>query len=249
MRKNNQKRITFVFILLIISTGFLLINDKKVCGQDPFFTLVALATNNDLTNAYLDIIKGQLAEIGINLDIILLDCGNLTDWILKHYPYDLLIYPFSDFSLETFLSEVYSENGIWNLSGYNSTIDYDTELSIGKNEWMINEINSEIPPNSIERYEKCWEWQYYLLDEILPCYPLFTYEDYMFYWDNLKGFDYQKGLLQSWGNLSWEGLHPNQINANEIVIADESWANLNPINFSNYLESPDRFIANFILEP
>lgn len=42
----------------------------------------------------------------------------------------------------------------------------------------------------------------------------------MYYYNNLEGYDYKDGLLQSWGKLNWNGLHEGQISQDEIVFSD-----------------------------
>ncbi|TET28124.1 MAG: hypothetical protein E3J70_10600, partial [Candidatus Heimdallarchaeota archaeon] len=55
--------------------------------------------------------------------------------------------------------------------------DWDEELGTGRNEWYIQTGLEMTPNDSQERINLCWEWQHYLIDEVLPCLPLFTHEN------------------------------------------------------------------------
>ncbi|NHJ41312.1 MAG: hypothetical protein FK731_14870, partial [Asgard group archaeon] len=256
-----RKKITVIIVLMIFSTSFLFINEKKVESIDPFFTLVALSPHRlqeikDIGFNYLEIIKQQLLRLGINLEIVY-GCGYDSCWfnsIFFFHDFDLVylpfnyIYGFQNPTIGTSL-DFYCENGSLNFSGYNTEMDYDEQLGTGKNEWFLNTINSISSLDDTDKYELSWDWQMHLMDKILPCYPLFAEKDYLLIYDNLKGINFQDGLLQSWGKLTWDGTHKGQLDINEIIVSDNSWTNLNPLNISNYYYSPDDFITSFILEP
>lgn len=148
---------------------------KNTESVDPFFTLVAKGftpTQMDM----LFLIKQQLARIGINLDVLWVDMpdGDTT----KIRDYDLTIIDFQDYIMDDpFFADFYSENGTINVSGYESSIDWDEELGIGKNDLYIQTGLQMTPNDSQERINLCWEWQNYLLDDILPSLPLFTKVD------------------------------------------------------------------------
>jgi len=148
---------------------------KNTESIDPLFTLVAKGftpTQMDM----LFLIKQQLARIGINLDVLWVDMpdGDAT----KIRDYDLTIINFHDYMMDDpFFADFYSENGSNNVSGYESSIDWDEELGTGKNEWYIQTGLQMTPNDSQERINLCWEWQNYLLDDILPGLPLFTKVD------------------------------------------------------------------------
>ncbi|NHJ41163.1 MAG: hypothetical protein FK731_14115 [Asgard group archaeon] len=249
MKRINKRKITIIIVLLIVSLCFLQIKNKKIRSVEPFFSLVAIVPPLDnIAYDYMTIIKQNLANIGINLDIIFFD-HSYFDLIYVYHNFDLCYIQYDYSSIGSFLNIVYNENGSLNFSGYNTELDYDEQLGTGKNEWMIQQINTIYPPDSTERYEQCWDWQYYLMDEIVPCYPLFVENDYLLLYNNLKGFNFDKGLIQSWGNLSWDGTHIGQISQNEINIADNSWIDLNPVIHSNNQTFSDKFIIDCIMDP
>ena len=145
---------------------------KNTDSIEPFFILVA----KGFTPTQMDIlflIKQQLARIGINLDVIKVDMpdGDTT----KIRDYDLTIIEFQDYMIDDpFFSDFYRENRSYNLFGYHTSMDWDEELRTGKNEWFIDNGLQMISNNSQEKITHCWQWQDYLLDNILPCLPLFT---------------------------------------------------------------------------
>ncbi len=187
MFNRNKKAIVFVLILLIsISSVSYLI--PKTESIDPFFTLVAKA----LSPTHLDIlymIKEQIARIGINLDVI----GQTFPYFVQDPPdytifrdYDLAILEFSNetnvmyfdsLRNDPFFSDLYSENGSIETLGYESSYDWDEELEFGRNEWYIQSGLEMISNGSQNQKEFCWEWQFYLMDDILPCLPLFTHKN------------------------------------------------------------------------
>lgn len=57
--------------------------------------------------------------------------------------------------LRNYFFDFYGEDGLLNIWGYNTSMDWDEPLGTGKNEWYMQEINSYSPPNSQERYELC----------------------------------------------------------------------------------------------
>lgn len=249
MRKINIKKITVISIVLVISSSFLLIQDRKVESVEPFFTLQAFSHVDDIETGliYFSLIKQQLARIGIKLDIIVGD-----SWY--QWPFHEPTYLFVDMCYLTMESDqilpymmpFYTENGSSNFSGYNTDMDYDEKLETGLNEWYLIEGEKINPENMFAEYEHCWEWQNHLMDIILPGLPLFIYKDYLVHYSNLEGLDYNKGLIQSWGNLTWNGIHEGQKNQNEIVISGDNFTGIFPFDQET---DTDKLIRKAIMEP
>ena len=101
-------------------------------------------------------------------------------------------------------------------------------------------------PNSQERVEHYWAWQQYMMDKILPLAPTYSPMEYNACWSNLIGYNFTKGLKESWGKMSWSGTHEGQISDDEIVIRNNPWINLNPL-FSK--DSASLEITNLIFDP
>ncbi len=224
-----NKKAVLLIILLISSTNFIIIKEQKIVCREPFFTLVYKTMNNHWVINYGQFLKLNLGRIGIDLDVIILDDLDFYDEVYIERDFDITYQELFKPDYDPDWMEIYSENGSLNLSNYNSSIDYYEELETGLNEWFIQQCNLIIPSDSEERMQCSWDWQQYLMDKIVPIVTLFNCKDYSLYWSNLFGYNISKGLFQSWGHMNWDGLHENQINDNELYIANGEWNNLIPI--------------------
>lgn len=247
MIRINTRKITFIIVILVTSSCFLYIQENKVNSIDPFFTLVLKQYPVDPYLDYAFLIKQHLSRIGINIYIVIQDWAAFLDTILVYNDFDIILIGLNCDSLRNYFNDIYNENGSLNVWGYDRTMDWDESLGTGKNEWLMEEIDTYTPPNSQERYELCWEWQNYLMDEILLFLPLFTHEKKMYYYNNLEGFDYQDGLLQSWGNLDCKGLHQGQVNQDEVVFAG-SPGDLSPFFYAGSPRETEEFIIDCIMD-
>ncbi|MCE7746017.1 MAG: hypothetical protein GPJ52_12865 [Candidatus Heimdallarchaeota archaeon] len=168
---SKSKKTTILICLITIS--FFTINREipKTDSIDPFFTLVALA-QNPTDFDYFNLIKQQLSRIGVNLDVIIIPPHFLQDY---RGTFDLEIINIHYSSIDSpFLWNFYSENGTHSIYGYEESLDWDENLNAGKNQWYIENGIEMIANNSEDVQNYCWEWQNYLLDEVLPCLPLFV---------------------------------------------------------------------------
>jgi ABC-type transport system substrate-binding protein len=234
--------------ILLISSSFFIASNQKVEGVEPFFTLYFKVIQEDPYPDYAYLIKQQLSRIGINVEIDLLNWGEFINTVLVYHDFDITLIGYNADDLRNYFFEFYCEDGLLNMWGYNTSMDWDESLGTGKNEWYMQEINSYSPPNSQERYELCWEWQNYLMDEILPLLPLFSSERKMYYYNNLEGYDYQDGLLQSWGKLNWNGLHEGQISQDEIVFSDYVCGRFEPFWDCDCPKETTNFIIDCIMD-
>jgi ABC-type transport system substrate-binding protein len=244
-----KRRYLFVTIsILFIGSSFLILNNKKVESVDPLFTLNFKTIDEAPYPEYAYLIKQQLKRIGINVEIEIQNWGDFIDSFVVYHDFDIISIGYYANNLRNFFYEIYSENGSANYLGYDTEMDFDESLGTGKNEWYIQEINNYIPPSSQERYELCWEWQNYLMDKILPLLPLFVTEGKMYYYNNLVGYNYQDGLLQSWGKLSWNGLHEGQLSQEEVVYADIVDGIWSPFFYADSPREADYFIIDCIMD-
>jgi ABC-type transport system substrate-binding protein len=244
---NRNKEVILAMICIgIISSGvFCVLPLKTDSATTHFFTITATASTPEMLE-YLNLLKLYLSRIGVNLDIVLYDCGNM--WMpIFAGQFDMACIEFFNVdNLGFYINKLYSENASYNFFGYQSYMDFKESLGMGKNEWYLNQLNSYFLPDRQVNYNLCWEWQTYLLDQLLPCIPLFNEKEYLLIYDNLDGMDYVKGLIQSWGNLQWNGFHPGQLFNNELIIADNEWIDLNPAIKKN--NNADTFIENCIFD-
>lgn len=183
-----QRKREAIALVLLVVIAFMSIQVKTTESPDPFFTLVAKC----YTPTQMDILfmlKQQLVPIYINLDIILMDWDHLFQPdpdLASIVDYDLAIIEFNNetnigyhdlLGTDPYFTDLYSENGSIVTLGYESSYDWDEELGIGRNEWYIQNGKQMISNGSLNQKEFCWEWQYYLMAEILPCLPLFAHKN------------------------------------------------------------------------
>ncbi len=169
--KNRIKRI--ILVLLICSSILYVQKQTLAANPDSFFLLIAKTRSDNNGPDYLNLVKQQLARIGIRLDIL----ANNPLFVEPYYSmsdFDIAYIELKQEIFNPYFPELYSENGTYNnLIGYDISLDWDDELETGRNEWYIQNGSVLYPQNSTENLKLNWEWQHYLMDDILPCLPLF----------------------------------------------------------------------------
>jgi len=222
------------------------VKTKNANASGPFFTLHYLTIKGSIKVDYGNFLAQQLERIGIKVEV------ETRDWFEIIYQWLGLLREFDVFCVNYYdpgdpdFSGVYNENGSLNLFGYDTSMDWDDDLGTGKNEWYMKQGNLIMPPDSEERVQHYWEWENYLMDEILLGLPAFSQKKYTISWANLDGYRMCDGIVQSWGKMQWDGTHPGQVSTDEFVIAGLPWSDLNPIT-QEYRNS--EFITSTILEP
>ncbi|MBK5114829.1 MAG: hypothetical protein JJE41_14490 [Candidatus Heimdallarchaeota archaeon] len=174
-----NKNVVFLISILIISFSTISKESPNVESIDPLFSLEAKCYKIKHLD-YLNLIKQHLARIGIQLRIefIALSEINFLAELIAFRDFDLEILEFPCSTLENPFNPVFfSENGSLNLAGYHTSMDWDENLGEGRNEWYIQTGLEMTPNDSQERIDLCWEWQHYMMDDILPILPLFTQKD------------------------------------------------------------------------
>ncbi len=231
---SRKKDIVRVCILLsIIFTGFILTKPEKIVSGTSYHFRLKAVTNSGYRSTRPDMLfflKQHCARIGIQVDTYTYDWPTFVNMLVPGSLYDFDIYyvAFTAGEGDPDWSNVYSETGALNTPGYNTSMDWDEELGTGINEWYLQHGIEIMPSDSEERIQHYWEWENYLMDKILPIQPTLIPKRISAYWSNLLGYNYVDGLQNSWGKMSWDGLHTGQNSINEIVISEEDWQNLNP---------------------
>ncbi|MGC9779727.1 MAG: hypothetical protein HZR80_10835 [Candidatus Heimdallarchaeota archaeon] len=131
--KISEKKIA-VFVVLLLAVPLIVQKDTKQATIEPFFSLVAIACSSSYGMDYLNLIKQQVARIGITIDVVVFDWTVFGQEFLIYRDYDLLFYEFNDMPYDPYYSEAYSENGSLNMFGYHTSMDWDDELQTGRNE-------------------------------------------------------------------------------------------------------------------
>jgi ABC-type transport system substrate-binding protein len=234
----------FISLTVVIFTANIaLIQPMEIDAYPTHFTIEALVHGS---SDYYNYFKQHLARIGIQMTLNVVDWPTYIGELIFHRNFDVTYLGLSGGGLDPDMTGVYNENGSLNLFGYDTSMDWDEDLGTGKNEWYIREGTRIIPPNSQERIQHYYAWQNYFMDNICPQLPGFSPRAYGAQWSNLFGYNYTKGILQSWGKMSWLGSHTGQINTSEIVITDAAWENLNPLTQSS---SSSSFISSACMDP
>ena len=249
LKKNILFCSTIILVLMISNVSAIHIEPRpNPFISEPFFTLVAKIYQDAFPcdSGYLDLIQQNLGDIGIALDVIIHDEPVFVGELCCFRDYDMIHYVLKQSDFTHGIWNVYNENASNNFWGYHTSMDWDEGLNEGRNEWYIKKINSFNYTEKEERKELMWEWQNYLMDEILPCVPLFAPQEYSVSWSELVGYDFKDGLIQSWGKMNWLEPHTGQINTNEIVIGATEWSDLNPI-FQD--DSSSKFISDACIDP
>ncbi|NHJ87459.1 MAG: hypothetical protein FK734_18505, partial [Asgard group archaeon] len=245
--KNRRCSLISVILMLIIISSFVP-SDRFIPVKtiDPFFTLVAKTNDSGARPDYLNFMKQQLAQIGINVDVIIQDWATFVGELIAFRDFDLCYVALTGGGLDPDMTGIYNENGSLNLFGYNTDMDYDVTLGTGINEWYMREGNLIMPPDSEERIQHYWEWEQYLMDKICPMLPAFAPQSYAAYWSNLIGFNFNDKILQSWGKMYWDGSHTGQTSTDELVTTDAAWSDLNPLFQA---DDPSSSISNAVMDP
>ena len=226
INKRKGRAFLLLFMLSIILYSKALITNSDTGFEEITITAVTIATGD--RPDYLNLLKQQLAVIGINVDVKIYDWWDM--WEISAFRnYDIFYLALSGGTVDPDYTGVYNENGSLNLSGYHTDMDYDEDLGTGINEWYLKEGTKIMPPYSEERIEHYWAWEQYLMDKILPLKPTFTTHNYQAYWSNLQGYNFSDGILQSWGKMSWDGSHFGQISTNELITTNFAWSDQNPL--------------------
>lgn len=174
---NKSKKAMVLIIVVFCSLNVISKEFPESEGYSNYFTLIAKCFTSRHMD-YLNLMKHQLHEIGIGLDVHFINWSEVQS--LSNLPVlrdmDLMIIDIFDmWELDPFLSDFFTENGSMNFISYQTDEDWDEELGTGKNEWFIKNGLQMISNDSQEQINHCWEWQHYMMNELLPCLPLFTH--------------------------------------------------------------------------
>ena len=229
MRGMKKSTIKSIFVSALVITVLFCIQTSDVKSPQMNFTLVAKTNGGGIRPDYLYLLREQLVPLGINLEIIVQTWPTFVGELIAFRDFDICYVGLSGGGADPDYTGVYGENGSLNLFGYHTSMDWDEELGTGKNEWYIRQGYLIMGPDSEERIQHYWEWEEYLMDKICPLMPTFVPIVYNAHWSNLVGYDYSKGIFQSWGSMNFDGAHNGQENTDQLVISDAAWSDLNPI--------------------
>jgi len=230
MKVNKVKSTILVGVLmtLFVVSAFAA-HPKEADAIDPFFTLVFKTNGGGVRPDYGNFLRQHLARIGIDVDVVILDWPTFVGELLSYRDFDICYIGLSGGGTDPDFTGVYDENGSLNLFGYHTSMDWDEDLGTGLNEWYMKQGTLIMPPDSEERVQHYWDWEQYMMDKINPLLPTFAPKNYVALWENLVGYNYSNGILQSFGLMEWDGTHTGQLSTDELVITDAAWSDLNPL--------------------
>ncbi|MHA1555601.1 MAG: ABC transporter substrate-binding protein [Candidatus Heimdallarchaeota archaeon] len=249
-KKGIYKRFS-VFILIILTfsivSGIIPIRVESI--ENPEITLIGKARG-----AYMGLfsfIQEQLRDIGINFEFWTCDCPEPAYHMIGGGG-DISIITIRLDKTDPDFSDLYSSSSKFNFPSYNPSIDFNSTLEQGTNDWYLSYGKQIL--NIDDRIYHYWNWEQYFMDELLCYQPLFSVEhSYVDYWDNLVGYNYSEGLVQSWGKMKWNGTHINQDSTNEIEIASGFSRELNPLlaHISEYYSpySRNNLVGKLCMDP
>ena len=178
----------------------------------------------------------------------MLDWPSYVAELIVYHDFDLIQGLIPTIGLEADLRGIYDENGSLNFYEYTTNVDYDETLETGINEWYLQEGANMLPKYSQEKIQHFWDWQEHFMDNVLELIPFFGRKEYQANWNNLEGYNNTKGILQSWGNMTWNSGHTGQLSLDEVIITDYFEVdNLNPLFLVDSLGIS--FIQDAVLEP
>ncbi|MGC9779726.1 MAG: hypothetical protein HZR80_10830 [Candidatus Heimdallarchaeota archaeon] len=174
--RGKSKRKNLVGIVILILTISSIIQVQPTLQKLPYayFYLYAKIPSDSYGVDYFNLIKQQLRFIGIDLKITIQDPFVWQNELMTFRNFDLTIIEINQTEFDPYLTNYYSENGIYNVFGYDTSMDWDDELQTGRNEWYMQNGSILYPLNSTESISLNWEWQQYLISEIQPAVPLFS---------------------------------------------------------------------------
>ncbi|HUU78688.1 MAG TPA: ABC transporter substrate-binding protein [candidate division Zixibacteria bacterium] len=219
MNKVKTTILVGVMLTLFVATTFA-VQPAKTNAVDPFFTLVFKTNGGGDRPDYGNFLKQHCARIGINVDVIVQDWPTFVGELIAFRDFDVCYVALTGGGTDPDFSGVYDENGSLNLFGYH------TDMDDGLNEWYIVQGNLIMNDSRVQHY---WDWEQYMMDKILPCQPTFAPKAYTAYWSDLTGYDIQKGIIQSWGQMWWDQTHQGQSSTDALVITDAAWSDFNPL--------------------
>ncbi|MHA1739651.1 MAG: hypothetical protein ACTSXA_01260 [Candidatus Heimdallarchaeota archaeon] len=110
--------------------------------------MVAKTNEGGLRPSYLYELETQLADIGIDLDVIIQDWPTFVGELISYHNFDLCYVAITSNAKDIDMRGVYNQDGSLNLFGYDTTMDYSATYGTGINEWYLQQGVLINPPDS-----------------------------------------------------------------------------------------------------
>ncbi|MHA1418683.1 MAG: ABC transporter substrate-binding protein [Candidatus Heimdallarchaeaceae archaeon] len=238
MSSKNLRYMVLLLSSLILTTPLISVHFSN--GDAEYIACLTLkASGGGLHPDYGLYIAGYLREIGIEVIVRVEDWPVYIGAPCCTFDYDLAIidieFPYGEFNP---FSLFHSESGNDYYTGSN-TIPYGAE-----SDFLLEQA---LQTYDIEnRTEIIYDWQNLAMDKIVPFLPLFSSNDYIATWGNLKDFNSTWSLTDNLPYIYFNSLHQGQENMNELILADSNWRTLNPLSIT--VHSSD-FVSSLVNEP
>ncbi len=210
------KRVFTIFCLSLLTISMLFSSISVKASSEPFTNLVLKTNGGGVRPDYGLFIAQDLREIGIEVEVRVVEWTQFYGMLLETHDYDMCIIGLTGGGNSPDMTNIYTEEGKMNIFNLDKNIPYGNISEI-----MQYEYNNWVDP--FERQQLVYEWQQLLIDKILPCLPLFSQQSYAASWSNLKGYEYERGLSTCLPYMEFNNYHKNQNDNSELNIAIHDW--------------------------
>ncbi|MCG3221671.1 MAG: hypothetical protein H7641_09860, partial [Candidatus Heimdallarchaeota archaeon] len=236
MYHNKVRRLKcLILIALCLTFSYSCIRDTK---SYYLASLVLKTKGGCILPEYGLFIAQYLREIGIKVEIQIEEWSVFYGKELSKLSFDLAIIDMSFNPFNPDPSTYFSINGSKNIFARNLDIPY-----LSHSEELLALLYQE---DEYGRQQLLYSWEQLLMDKILSCFPLFSYQKYISTWSSLEGFDVKWSLSNNMPYLSFSETHEGQKSIQEFVFRDSNFINLNPLL---YLDDASKNIVSFLTEP
>ncbi len=230
-------------VLALLTILFFFGGVIDVISADQVYEPIAELTLKDhgggVRPAYDVFIAQYLAEIGIKVNIVIVEWIIFCEIITETYDFDLTIVSLTSVTRDPDLSSIYSVNDSLNLFGLKTSIPY-----VQESEDMLKE-GVEIT-NIAERQNHYYKWQQLMMDKIIPILPLYSPRLYVASWSTLTGYNCRWSLTDNLPYMEFTDYHEGQSDTTELVVANSNWKEMNPILYD---DSASQETISLISEP
>ncbi|UJG43134.1 MAG: ABC transporter substrate-binding protein [Candidatus Heimdallarchaeum endolithica] len=232
---NKKVILSFMIITAFLTVSIFGENETSIPGY--FFELEFKTNGGGFRPNYGLYVAQYLSEIGIKVNIKVLEWANFVGTLLETNNYDLFFVGLVGHH-DPDPTGIYNENGSLNMFGINTKMPYGME-----NEQMIED--GILIMNMTERQQHYYNWQQLMMDKIVPMVPFFNQPSYTANWATLDGYDDSWGVVDSLPYMKFTSLHEGQTSTEEFYDSDAKWRELNPLLQDDASSS---YISSLVME-